>query len=71
MGLVIYDARAQLAVPADKVRLYVWQQQQMATFVKSIVRDRLLKGDDETRDYTALSDSAEFYFVLRIRITHC
>jgi hypothetical protein len=71
MGLLIYDPHAQLAVPSDKVRLYVWQQQRMATFLKSIVRDRLRKGDEETRDDSPLSESAEFYFALRGRFTHC
>ena len=71
MGVLIYDPRAQLVVAQDKVRLYVWSEQRMATFLKSIVRDRLAQGDSESEDVGPLKESAEFYFGLRERFTHC
>lgn len=71
MGILIYDPRAQVAIAEDKVRLYVWSEQRMATFLKSIVRDRLAQADSESHDVGPLQESAEFYFGLRGRFTHC
>lgn len=71
MGVVIYDPLAQVAVPEKKVRLYIWSEQRMATFLKSIVKDRLAQGDSELADGDPLKPHAEFYFGLRGRFTHC
>jgi len=71
MGVLIYDPGAQVAVAQDKVRLYVWSGHRMATFLKSIVRDRLVQGDAETGGAGPLKESAHFYFGLRGRFTHC
>ena len=66
MGMVLFDPRAQLGVPANRVRLYVSAQKRMATFDRGIARDRLAgqTGGD-------LEGAARAYFKLRGRFTHC
>jgi hypothetical protein len=71
MGVLIYDPRAQVAVAQNKVRLFVWSEQRMATFLKSIVRNPLASENTEATDVGPLKDSAEFYFGLQGRFTHC
>jgi hypothetical protein len=48
MGLLIYDPRDQQRLAADKVRLYVVAERRRATFVKAIVRARLVPSRLET-----------------------
>ncbi len=42
LGLVIYDPQRQDHLPDEKVRLYIIKEQRTATFVKAIVRDKLV-----------------------------
>ena len=42
LGLLIYDPRGQHRLSADKVRLYVVAEKRLATFVKDLVRARLV-----------------------------
>ena len=42
LGLLIYDPRGQHRLAADKVRLYVVAERRLATFVKHLVRTRLV-----------------------------
>ncbi len=42
LGLVIYDPQRQRHLPDEKVRLYIVKERHMATFVKAIVRDKLV-----------------------------
>ena len=71
MGILIYDPSAQIAVDESKVRLFVWTGRRMATFLKSIVKDRLRQSDSVSEDGGPLKESAEFYFRFRVRFTHC
>jgi hypothetical protein len=71
MGVLIYDPRAQVGVAQEKVRLYVCSEQRMATFLKSIVRDRLAQRGLQSEDGGLLKESAQIYFGLRGRFTHC
>ena len=48
LGLLIYDPRAQQRLAADKVRLYVVAERRLATFVKDLVRARLVPSRLET-----------------------
>ena len=48
LGLLIYDPRDQQRLAADKVRLYVVAERRRATFVKAIVRTRLIPSRLET-----------------------
>jgi hypothetical protein len=70
LGVVAYDPRSQESVPADRVRLYIRDQERMATFAKDIVRDRLAESADSDED-ERLAEPAEFYLSLRRRYTHC
>src|SRR5436189_4675197 len=70
LGVVAYDPRSQEGVPADRVRLYIRDQERMATFAKDIVRDRLAESADSDED-ERLAEPAEFYLSLRRRYTHC
>ncbi len=70
LGVVVYDPRSQEGVPANRVRLYVRDQERMATFVKDIVRDRLAEGADLESD-GKITEPAEFYLSLRRRYSHC
>lgn len=42
LGLVIYDPERQDHLPDENVRLYIVKERRMATFVKAIVRDKLV-----------------------------
>lgn len=70
LGVVIYDPRSQEGVPANRVRLYVRNQERMATFAKDTVRDRLAESADLTTD-GQFTELAEWYLSLRRRYTHC
>jgi len=48
LGLLIYDPRAQQCLAADKVRLHVVAERRLATFVKDLVRARLVPSRLET-----------------------
>jgi hypothetical protein len=48
LWLLIYDPRDQQRLAADKVRLYVVAERRRATFVKAIVRTRLVPSRLET-----------------------
>jgi len=48
LGLLIYDPRDQQRLAADKVRLYVVAERRRATFVKALVRARLVQSRIET-----------------------
>jgi hypothetical protein len=48
LGLLIYDPRDQQRLAADKVRLYVVAERRRATFVKDLVRSRLVPSRLET-----------------------
>lgn len=69
LGVVVYDPRSQEGVPANRVRLYVRDQERMATFAKDIARARLAEFARETDG--ELAEPAEFYLSLRRRDTHC
>jgi hypothetical protein len=71
MGVLIYDPRAQVAVPDDKVRLYVCSERRTATFLKTIVRDRLAQGASASENVEMLQGAVEVYSALRGRFTHC
>jgi len=70
LGVVVYDPQSQVGVPANRVRLYVRDQERMATFAKDIARDRLTETADDEAD-VELAEAAEFYLSLRRRYTHC
>ena len=48
LGLLIYDPRDQQRLAPDKVRLYVVAERWLATFVKAIVRQGLVRSRLET-----------------------
>ena len=48
LGLLIYDPRGQHRLAAGKVRLYVVAERRLATFVKHLVRTRLVPSRLET-----------------------
>ena len=48
LGVLLYDPRDQQRLAADKVRLYVVAERRRATFVKAIVRTRLIPSRLET-----------------------
>ncbi len=48
LGLLMYDPRGQHCLAADKVRLYVVAERRLATFVKHLVRARLVPSRLET-----------------------
>jgi len=48
MGLLIYDPRAQHRLADDKVRLYVVAEKRRATFMKDLVRAKLVPRRLET-----------------------
>ncbi len=48
LGLLMYDPRGQHRLADDKVRLYVVAERRLATFVKAIVRTRLVPSHLET-----------------------
>ncbi len=48
LGLLIYNPREQQRLAADKVRLYVVAERRLATFVKHLVRTRLVPSRLET-----------------------
>ncbi len=70
LGIVVYDPQSQVEVPADRVRLYIRDQERMANFAKEIVRDRLAESADG-EDAGQFAESVEFYLSLRRRYTHC
>jgi hypothetical protein len=70
LGVVVYDPRSQVDVPANRVRLYVRDQERMATFDKDIVRERLT-DTAATEVAEQLAEPAKFYLSLRRRYTHC
>ncbi len=71
MGVLLFDPRAQVAVSANKVRLYVWSEQRMATFVKDTVYDYLAQTDPDAVASSPFKAAAESYSTLRARFTHC
>jgi hypothetical protein len=48
LGLLLYDPRDQQRLAPDKVRLYVVAERRRATFVKAMVRHRLVPSRLET-----------------------
>jgi hypothetical protein len=70
LGVVVYDPQSQEGVPDNRVRLYVRDQERMATFVKDIVRDRLTASANDKAN-AELAEPVEFYLSLRRRFTHC
>ena len=48
LGLLIYDPRDQQHLAAEKVRLYVVAERRRATFMKDLVRDKLVPSRLET-----------------------
>ena len=48
LSLLIYDPHGQQRLAADKVRLYVVAERRLATFVKHLVRSRLVPSRLET-----------------------
>lgn len=70
LGVVVYDPNSQEGVPDNRVRLYVRDEQRMATFAKDIVRDRLIESSGR-EEVEQLVEPAEFYCRLRARFTHC
>jgi hypothetical protein len=70
LGIVVYDPQSQESVPANRVRLYIRDQERLATFAKDIVRERLVESANMDAD-EQLAEPAEFYLSLRLRYTHC
>jgi hypothetical protein len=70
LGVVVYDPQSQEGVSPNRVRLYIRDQQRMATFAKDIVRDRLAQSDECEPDEQVV-EPAEFYLSLRRRYTRC
>jgi hypothetical protein len=70
LGVVVFDPQSQVDVPPNRVRLYVRDQERMATFATDVVRERLSEAAAGERA-EELTEPAEFYLSLRRRFTHC
>ena len=64
MGVLVFDPRAQVGVPSDRVRLYIIAQRRMAKFASEIVREGVAATPGD-------SVGADAYFDMRGRFTHC
>src|SRR5437879_11681958 len=65
MGILVYDPEAQVDVPPDKVRLYVRDEERMATFSKERARTFLAEGSGEEDTSNQIADAANSYVSLR------
>jgi hypothetical protein len=70
LGVVIYDPRSQEDLPANRVRLYISDQERMGTFARAIVAERLTASNLDAGD-EQLAQAAEDYLSLRRRYARC
>ncbi len=68
LGPVIYNKRSQRGLPDTQVRLYKVNECATGTFLKELVRDKLISPDDALWDKIQPAISA---YIAAIRITHC